>query len=105
MIKSTCSILFFVSIIITACKDEEPVLTGCCENPGISTIVGNSHVYVPNIFTPNGDGHNDEFLILGDSIERIALMEIRNKDNEVVFTKTNFSSLYDGWEGEVNGAV
>lgn len=107
MVKSTCSILIIVSIFLTSCKDDEPVLSGCCDNPAINTTVGNSRVYMPNIFTPNQDGINDRLQVYGDSIESVALMEIRNRDNELVFTKTNFNAGVEseGWDGEVNGMV
>lgn len=107
MIKSNYSISFIFALLFLACKDEGPVFAGCCNNPAINTIVGNSRVFMANVFTPNNDGRNDRLQVYGDSIERIALMEIRNKENEVVFTKTNFlpGDPGDGWDGEVDGNV
>ena len=107
MKKSTWSILFIAGMLLLSCKDEEPVFSGCCANPAVNTTVGNSRVFMANVFTPNHDGINDYLQVYGDSIERIALMEIRNKDNEVVFTKTNFPAgdPTEGWDGEVDGTV
>jgi len=105
--KSTYSILVLGCLFLLACKDDEPVLSGCCNNQAINTTVGNSRVYIANIFTPNNDNLNDFFQVNGDSIERITLMEIRNKDNDVVFTKTNFpaGNPTEGWDGVVNGII
>ncbi len=62
-----------------------------------------SHVSVPNAFTPNGDGRNDVFIIKGVSI--IKHLVIYSRWGEKVFERNNFiagdRSLC--WDGTLNG--
>jgi gliding motility-associated-like protein len=54
-------------------------------------------LFVPNIFTPNGDGINDYFQILGleDFVEN--KLEILNKYGAVIFSQKNY---HNRWSGE-----
>jgi gliding motility-associated-like protein len=94
------------AIVILSCKDDDPKspLEGCCGNDAIEETVGNGYVYVPNIFTPNGDGINDYLFVNVDSIASIAEFEIKDKSGKVVFevfdAMPNDPSL--GWDGEVD---
>lgn len=58
--------------------------------------------YIPNAFTPNGDGLNDEFKILGLPPEDITLFNIQIFDRwgKAVFTS---SDIRKGWNGMLNG--
>lgn len=62
-------------------------------------VLPHSRAYVPNAFTPNGDGNNDRFEIYGEDIKVISL-KIFNRWGEEVFETTN--SL-DGWDGTYKG--
>lgn len=58
-------------------------------------------IYVPNTFTPNGDGVNDLFVAVG---KNIAQMEMQVYDrNGTVLWQTNNPG--DGWDGTVNGTL
>ena len=53
-------------------------------------------MFVPNAFSPNGDGHNDEFRLLHtDNIELIRF-NIYNRYGELVFTTDYPGSAWDG---------
>jgi gliding motility-associated-like protein len=54
-------------------------------------------LFVPNIFTPNGDGINDYFQILGleDFVEN--KLEIMNKYGAIIFSQKNY---HNRWSGE-----
>jgi gliding motility-associated-like protein len=58
--------------------------------------------YIPNAFTPNGDGLNDVFRITGLPPEAVTKfnMQIFNRWGEVVFTS---NSILNGWNGTFNG--
>jgi gliding motility-associated-like protein len=53
------------------------------------------HLYVPNIFTPNGDRDNDLFLPIGSGI-RLYTLRIFNRWGAQVFESHN---LAEGWDG------
>ena len=57
------------------------------------------HIYVPNIFSPNGDGNNDILLVRGDGIEYLTFI-IYDRWGEEIFES---SSLSLGWDGTFNG--
>jgi gliding motility-associated-like protein len=58
-------------------------------------------LYVPNSFTPNGDGKNELFYIKGNSIDtENFLLRIYNRWGELLF-ETN--DINQGWDGTHNG--
>jgi gliding motility-associated-like protein len=54
--------------------------------------------YIPNAFTPNYDGLNDEFKVVGNGVTEF-YMEIYNRWGELIF-KT--SDINHGWDGKFN---
>ncbi len=58
-----------------------------------------SSLYIPNAFSPNGDGLNDEFEPKGNSISSFHIL-IYNKRGTKVFESFSISDL---WDGEMNG--
>jgi gliding motility-associated-like protein len=52
-------------------------------------------VYIPNTFTPNGDGRNEEFNISGEYISSLD-MKIYDRWGSLIFHSTNISN---GWTG------
>ncbi len=57
-------------------------------------------IYVPNAFTPNGDGVNDVFLVYGTAIASIRLL-IYNQWGGLVFESTDAKK---GWDGTYKGS-
>ena len=55
----------------------------------------------PNTFTPNGDGINDRFLVLGTEIADFSLL-IFNRWGEKIFESDD---LREGWDGTYNGVL
>lgn len=55
--------------------------TGCTAVDSITYQVRRNkrEVYIPNIFSPNGDGQNDEFGILGGDVVRISTLSIYDR--------------------------
>jgi gliding motility-associated-like protein len=69
---------------------------GCRDTAyGEIIIEGTSTLYIPNAFTPNGDGINDEFLIYGIGLEDVEL-SIFNRWGHRIFVSSNQSA---GWKG------
>ncbi len=62
-------------------------------------VVPSMYIYIPNSFTPNGDGLNDTFGISGQAINTFS-MQIFNRWGEKVFETKNASQT---WDGTFNG--
>ena len=80
-----------------------------CRNKGeVQVIVfcNNDNVFVPNTFSPNGDGSNDVFYVRGKGLNRVKMLRIFNRWGQVVFEKQNFgvNDASAGWNGTYNGA-
>ena len=80
---------------------------GCRATDSVTVHVrcNGSLVFIPNTFTPNGDGLNDYFFPRGDGIERMSIFRVYNRWGELVFEKGN-ATLNDergGWDGTYKG--
>jgi gliding motility-associated-like protein len=53
-------------------------------------------VYVPNSFTPNSDGVNDQFMVYSEQLKRINLKVYDQQGQEVY----NTSEIGQGWDGK-----
>lgn len=58
-------------------------------------VLPETDYYIPNVFSPNGDGNNDVFNILGSDIRTVDL-RIFNRWGELVFQSNN---TWTGWDG------
>jgi gliding motility-associated-like protein len=68
----------------------------CVASSAVTVLVNNDlPIYVPNAFTPNGDGNNDVFFIYGEGIKTVDL-KIFNRWGIKVFDSNN---QYYGWDG------
>jgi gliding motility-associated-like protein len=75
---------------------------GCESNAQITVTVRNE-IFVPNLFTPNGDGNNDYFKIYGTGIDKIHL-SIFNIEGILVFETTSVAeATVTGWDGKYKG--
>jgi gliding motility-associated-like protein len=57
-------------------------------------------VFLPNAFSPNGDGRNDEFRILSTAGIKLQQFEVRNRWGERIWQSNNVRS---SWDGTVDG--
>ncbi|MGM9809264.1 MAG: gliding motility-associated C-terminal domain-containing protein, partial [Paludibacteraceae bacterium] len=64
----------------------------------ISISVSESMLLVPNVFTPNGDGKNDEFRVLYRSIKEYHIW-VYNRWGKLVYESTDPAK---GWDGTIN---
>jgi gliding motility-associated-like protein len=73
----------------------------------VNVICNNGNLFVPNTFSPNGDGMNDKFYPSGTGINRIKSLRVFNRWGEIVFEKVNFSAndASSGWDGKYKGEL
>ena len=88
--------------LLTAVNDG-----GCAKTDSIriQVICNGANFFVPNSFSPNGDGVNDHFIINGIGLNVIPSITIYNRWGQIVFQKSNFpaNSPADAWDGTFNG--
>ena len=71
---------------------------GCQAHAGITVeVLPDYQVFVPNVFTPNGDGSNDQWQIFGNkqAMKMIAVM-VYDRVGEKVFESTDINFAWDG---------
>ncbi|MBA3899016.1 MAG: gliding motility-associated C-terminal domain-containing protein, partial [Bacteroidetes bacterium] len=75
---------------------------GCSWKDTITvTVDPNLLIFVPNIFSPNGDGQNDVFYVRGKGVKQLRLM-IYNRWGEKVFETED---IHQGWDGSFRGQM
>ncbi len=79
-----------------------------CRNSGdvnIVVVCGKQNFFIPNTFSPNGDGRNEIFYPKGTGLFRIKSLRIFNRWGEVVFEKRDFApnDPSAGWNGTFKG--
>lgn len=74
---------------------------GCKENVSVavSATTLSDKVFVPNSFSPNGDGNNDVLMVYGGAIKELKFM-VFNQWGQKVFETAGTGS---GWDGNYNG--
>ncbi len=82
--------------------------SGCTAMASIEIFVQfNETVYIPNVFSPNGDGVNDSFYVYGDEkqIGLIRVFQVYSRWGELMFEAENLepNSPTTGWKGFFNG--
>jgi gliding motility-associated-like protein len=74
---------------------------GCEANDEISIkVFAQADFYVPNAFTPNGDGLNDILKLIPVGIKELKYFNIYNRWGQLVFSTMDSSK---GWDGTVAG--
>jgi gliding motility-associated-like protein len=73
----------------------------------IHTMCEASQVYVPNAFTPDGDGRNDILMVRSKGIEAVRSFKIYSRWGELIFEKTSFppNNPTYGWDGKIKGMM
>ncbi len=77
-----------------------------CETSGLSDAVagttGNpqgNKIFVPNVFTPNGDGFNDVHYVYGSTIASVVVRYYNQFGQQIFETKDQRT----GWDGTMGG--
>jgi len=66
----------------------------------ILTVNRNANVYIPDAFSPDGDGNNELFEAKAELLKSFSL-SVFNRWGQVVFTTDDITK---GWDGTINGA-
>ncbi len=71
----------------------------------ITLLCNDGNVFIPNTFSPNGDGANDVFYPRGRGVNSIKNFAIFNRWGQVVYQKSHISANDPkfGWDGMLNG--
>jgi gliding motility-associated-like protein len=71
----------------------------------IKAFCENTQVFIPNAFTPDGDGVNDILMVRAKGIEVVNSFRIFSRWGELLFEKLNFppNSIAYGWDGKIKG--
>jgi len=97
--EDSLSCIYCLSPILSPTQSSEHILfvedTNGCLNSDTVTLYVNSSIYVPNSFTPNGDGVNDFFTILGEEITDFNL-QIFDRWGALIFVSTDINKNWDG---------
>jgi gliding motility-associated-like protein len=64
-------------------------------------------IFLPNTFTPNGDGVNDVFYPRSNSVQMIRYFRVYNRWGQLLFERSNIppDSKADGWDGTYQGKI
>ncbi len=76
---------------------------GCVVRDSVNIQVSNCNanaVFVPNTFTPNGDGVNDRLYLRTDAIANLGYFRVFDQWGELVYET---HQLDQGWDGNLNG--
>lgn len=86
---------------------EASNIAGCTTKDEITieTICSGNNIFIPNTFSPNGDGVNEIFYPRGKGLFGIRNWKIFNRWGEIVFSKNTASAnnANDGWDGTYAG--
>jgi gliding motility-associated-like protein len=71
----------------------------------VRTFCKSAQVFIPNAFSPDADGVNDVFYVMGSGIKIVKSFMIFTRWGELVFQKENFqvNDLSKGWDGTIRG--
>jgi len=91
----------------TQYKVEVTNAGGCTASDLLNVIVlcNGANVFIPNTFSPNGDGANEQFYPRGTGLFTIKTARIFNRWGELVFEKYNMrpNEAGGGWDGSYKG--
>ncbi len=80
--------------------------SGCIANASVPiTVTKDRGIYIPNVFSPNLDGINDQFYIMGQGFAQILVFQIVDRWGNIVYSQ-NQGEINDatiGWDGIMNG--
>ncbi|HEY3387430.1 MAG TPA: gliding motility-associated C-terminal domain-containing protein, partial [Saprospiraceae bacterium] len=102
-----CLTQLVAPIITTAYTVSVTSIDGCADRDSITiSVTTDQKIYIPNIFSPNGDGINDVLSInIGDGVEEISSFEIFDRWGTLVFGAKDIlpNDPTISWDGKMKG--
>lgn len=106
-INEPCTQVSFTSVASTEIEVTLIDTNGCLATDALSLVVIADHdIFIPNVFSPNGDGRNDIFTLYGgDGVRSIRHLSIFSRWGELIFQKEGLApnNPVEGWDGTING--
>lgn len=96
---------------VTSANPEETTIytllltdaNGCFDTREVTvTVLELLEIYVPNAFSPNGDGQNDQLFVINRGLAGIQEFSIYNRWGELLFSTAN---ILEGWDGTYKGVA
>jgi len=104
-----CLTQLVAPIITTAYTVSVTSIDGCADRDSMTvTVTTDQNVYIPNIFSPNGDGVNDVLSIsVGEDVEEISSFSIFDRWGNLVFGAEHIlpNDPTISWDGKMKGEV
>lgn len=87
-----------ITYVVTAAT-----IAGCIGSDTITVKVykTNADIFMPNAFSPNGDGKNDVIRPILIGIKQLVFFRVYNRWGQLVFSTTQAGK---GWDGTINGS-
>ncbi len=84
------------SLVLTAYTEA-----GCATTDTLNIkVYKGPSLYVPSAFSPNNDGHNDDFRFIAVGMSKIELFQVYNRYGQVMYSSTE---IMKGWDGRLAG--
>jgi len=103
----TCLTQPVVPIVTTTYSVSVTSVDGCSDEDALTLFLERkTDIYIPNIFSPNGDNFNDRLLIsAGEDVEEISLFVIYDRWGNMVYSADHFQAndIDFSWDGTFNG--
>lgn len=73
----------------------------------IKAFCKDAQTFIPNAFTPDGDGINDILMVRAQGVVMVKSFRVFNRWGEVVFERSSFrpNDQAFGWDGKIHGVV
>ena len=78
-------------------------VNGCIATDEVIVVANCGFIIIPNVFTPNGDSDNEEFVIFNFGIPEYEI-KIYNRWGDLMFESTNSNKHWDGQQNSIPAA-